>query len=76
MLLHYQFKNYSDFPNCNTDNNSLVMILQSAALMSVGLLYEGSAHPQTMQILLVYCFSSLLVDWLNVPFIVLFCLCG
>lgn len=27
-------------------------ILQSAALMSVGLLYEGSAHPQTMQILL------------------------
>ncbi|KAK1572161.1 hypothetical protein Q3G72_028403 [Acer saccharum] len=27
-------------------------IFQSAALMSVGLLYEGSAHPQTMQILL------------------------
>ncbi|KAG6735069.1 hypothetical protein I3842_01G302100 [Carya illinoinensis] len=27
-------------------------LLQSAALMSVGLLYEGSAHPQTMQILL------------------------
>ncbi|KAJ0045529.1 hypothetical protein Pint_06537 [Pistacia integerrima] len=30
----------------------LPTILQSAALMSVGLLYEGSAHPQTMQILL------------------------
>ncbi|KAB1217628.1 Anaphase-promoting complex subunit 1 [Morella rubra] len=27
-------------------------LLQSAALMSVGLLYEGSAHPPTMQILL------------------------
>ena len=27
--------------------------IQSAALLSVGLLYEGSAHPQTMQILLV-----------------------
>lgn len=30
----------------------LPTLLQSAALMSLGLLYEGSAHPQTMQILL------------------------
>ncbi|CAH9139623.1 unnamed protein product [Cuscuta epithymum] len=29
----------------------LTTLLQSAALMSLGLLYEGSAHPQTMQIL-------------------------
>ncbi|KAM1253481.1 hypothetical protein ACFX2J_041359 [Malus domestica] len=31
----------------------LPTLLQSAGLMSVGLLYEGSAHPQTMQILLL-----------------------
>lgn len=30
----------------------LQTLVQSAGLMSVGLLYEGSAHPQTMQILL------------------------
>ncbi|KAI8540111.1 hypothetical protein RHMOL_Rhmol09G0236700 [Rhododendron molle] len=33
-------------------SNDLSIIFQSAALMSVGLLYEGSAHPQTMHILL------------------------
>ncbi|GFY92798.1 E3 ubiquitin ligase [Actinidia rufa] len=32
--------------------NRLSLVFQSAALMSVGLLYEGLAHPQTMQILL------------------------
>lgn len=40
----------------NIDFLTLCIILfvnQSAALMSIGLLYEGSAHPQTMQILLV-----------------------
>ncbi|CAN1174838.1 Anaphase-promoting complex subunit 1 [Linum perenne] len=31
----------------------LPSLLQSAALVSVGMLYEGSVHPQTMQILLV-----------------------
>nr|XP_043632201.1 anaphase-promoting complex subunit 1 [Erigeron canadensis] len=30
----------------------LPTVMQSAALVSVGLLYEGSAHPQTMQVLL------------------------
>lgn len=40
--------------------HSFLLMVQSAALMSVGLLYEGSAHPQTMQILLVCNFLSLL----------------
>lgn len=37
------------------------LFFQSAALLSVGILYEGSAHPQTMQILLVL---SLNLGWL------------
>jgi len=33
-----------------------MIFFQSAALMSLGILYESSAHPQTMQVLLVSIF--------------------
>ncbi|KAL0003395.1 hypothetical protein SO802_017176 [Lithocarpus litseifolius] len=47
LYLHIPSRHPSSFPELE-----LPTLLQSAALMSVGLLYEGSAHPQTMQILL------------------------
>ncbi|XP_048325794.2 anaphase-promoting complex subunit 1 isoform X1 [Ziziphus jujuba] len=47
LYVHIPSRHPSAFPELE-----LPTLLQSAALMSVGLLYEGSAHPQTMQILL------------------------
>ncbi|EXB88404.1 Anaphase-promoting complex subunit 1 [Morus notabilis] len=47
LFVHIPARHPSSFPELE-----LPTLLQSAALMSVGLLYEGSAHPQTMQILL------------------------
>ncbi|XP_075671418.1 anaphase-promoting complex subunit 1 isoform X2 [Castanea sativa] len=47
LYLHIPSRHPSSFPELE-----LPTLLQSAALMSVGILYEGSAHPQTMQILL------------------------
>ncbi|XAR71918.1 hypothetical protein NMG60_11018372 [Bertholletia excelsa] len=47
LYVHIPARHPSSFPELE-----LPTLLQSAALMSVGLLYEGSAHPQTMQILL------------------------
>ncbi|KAF3433403.1 hypothetical protein FNV43_RR24505 [Rhamnella rubrinervis] len=47
LYVHIPSRHPSSFPELE-----LPTLLQSAALMSVGLLYEGSAHPQTMQILL------------------------
>jgi len=43
-------------PNDIFHAESLFYFFQSAALMSLGILYEGSAHPQTMQVLLVNIF--------------------
>lgn len=42
-----------------------VIFFQSAALMSLGILYEGSAHPQTMQVLLVTIFLIFIVCSFN-----------
>ncbi|XP_073113376.1 anaphase-promoting complex subunit 1 isoform X2 [Elaeis guineensis] len=47
LYLHIPSRYPSSFPEVE-----LPTILQSAALMSIGLLYEGSAHPLTMKILL------------------------
>ncbi|CAK9173534.1 unnamed protein product [Ilex paraguariensis] len=47
LYVHIPARYPSSFPELE-----LPSLLQSAALMSVGLLYEGSAHPQTMQILM------------------------
>ncbi|KDP44743.1 hypothetical protein JCGZ_01243 [Jatropha curcas] len=47
LYVHIPARHSSSFPELE-----LPTILQSAALVSVGLLYEGSVHPQTMQILL------------------------
>ncbi|XP_023752890.1 anaphase-promoting complex subunit 1 [Lactuca sativa] len=47
LYVHIPARHSSSFPELE-----LPTLLQSAALVSVGLLYEGSAHPQTMQILL------------------------
>ncbi|XP_059654080.1 anaphase-promoting complex subunit 1 isoform X2 [Cornus florida] len=47
LYVHIPARHPSSFPELE-----LPTLLQTAALMSVGLLYEGSAHPQTMQILL------------------------
>ncbi|XP_047316183.1 anaphase-promoting complex subunit 1 [Impatiens glandulifera] len=45
--VHVPARHPSSFPDLE-----LSSLLQPAALMSIGLLYEGSMHPQTMQILL------------------------
>ncbi|KAJ4980944.1 hypothetical protein NE237_031781 [Protea cynaroides] len=47
LYFHVPARHPSSFPELE-----LPTLLQSAALMAVGLLYEGSAHPQTMQTLL------------------------
>lgn len=47
LYLHIPSRYPPSFPDLE-----LATVLQSAALMAVGLLYEGSAHPQTMKILL------------------------
>ncbi|XP_030534487.1 anaphase-promoting complex subunit 1 isoform X4 [Rhodamnia argentea] len=47
LYVHIPARHPSSFPELE-----LPTLVQSAALMSVGLLFEGSAHPQTMQILL------------------------
>ncbi|XP_038980234.1 anaphase-promoting complex subunit 1 isoform X2 [Phoenix dactylifera] len=47
LYLHIPARYPSSFPELELPTN-----LQSAALMSIGLLYEGSAHPLTMKILL------------------------
>ncbi|XP_016575540.1 anaphase-promoting complex subunit 1 isoform X1 [Capsicum annuum] len=47
LYVHIPSRHPSSFPELE-----LPTLLQSAALLSVGILYEGSAHPQTMQILL------------------------
>eukprot|EP00257_Ricinus_communis_P020956 XP_015580327.1 anaphase-promoting complex subunit 1 [Ricinus communis] len=47
LYVHIPARHSSSFPELE-----LPTLLQSAALVSVGLLYEGSVHPQTMQILL------------------------
>ncbi|KAM6598818.1 anaphase-promoting complex subunit 1 [Cannabis sativa] len=47
LYVHIPAKHPSSFPELE-----LPTLLQSAALMSVGLLHEGSAHPQSMQFLL------------------------
>ncbi|XP_072985105.1 anaphase-promoting complex subunit 1 isoform X1 [Typha latifolia] len=47
LYLHIPSRHPSSFPELE-----LPTLLQSAALMSIGLLYEGSGHPLTMKILL------------------------
>ncbi|KAJ9175912.1 hypothetical protein P3X46_014412 [Hevea brasiliensis] len=47
LYVHIPARHSSSFPELE-----LPTLLQSAALVSLGLLYEGSVHPQTMQILL------------------------
>ncbi|CAA6654742.1 unnamed protein product [Spirodela intermedia] len=47
LYLHIPSRHPSSFPELE-----LPTLLQSAALLAVGLLYEGSAHPLTMKILL------------------------
>lgn len=47
LYVHIPARSPSSFPELE-----LPTLLQSAALLSVGLLYEGSAHPQAMQVLL------------------------
>ncbi|KAK8334553.1 hypothetical protein V6Z11_A10G285900 [Gossypium hirsutum] len=47
LYVHIPYRHPSSFPELE-----LPTLLQTAALMSVGLLFEGSAHPQTMQTLL------------------------
>ncbi|CAI9091739.1 OLC1v1026843C1 [Oldenlandia corymbosa var. corymbosa] len=47
LYVHIPARQPSSFPEIE-----LPTLLQSAALLSIGLLYEGSAQPQTMQILL------------------------
>ncbi|XP_042491370.1 anaphase-promoting complex subunit 1 isoform X2 [Macadamia integrifolia] len=47
LYFHVPARHPSSFPDLEFPT-----LLQSAALMAVGLLYEGSAHPQTMQTLL------------------------
>ncbi|RVW42311.1 Anaphase-promoting complex subunit 1 [Vitis vinifera] len=50
---HVETKLFGVSPDLDFDLSlSLCLIFQSAALMSLGILFEGSAHPQTMQILL------------------------
>ncbi|PPD81551.1 hypothetical protein GOBAR_DD21537 [Gossypium barbadense] len=46
LYVHIPYRHPSSFPELE-----LPTLLQTAALMSVGLLFEGSAHPQTMQTL-------------------------
>lgn len=57
LYVHIPARHSSSFPELE-----LPTLVQSAALVSVGLLYEGSVHPQTMQILLVEG-KILLVSW-------------
>ncbi|KAK9168101.1 hypothetical protein Syun_000241 [Stephania yunnanensis] len=47
LYFHIPSRHPSSFPEMEFPT-----VLQSAALMATGILYEGSAHPQTMQILL------------------------
>ncbi|XP_026414673.1 anaphase-promoting complex subunit 1-like [Papaver somniferum] len=47
LYFHIPSRHPSTFPELE-----LPTLLQSAALMAIGILYEGSAHPQTLQILL------------------------
>ncbi|CAA2984556.1 anaphase-promoting complex subunit 1 [Olea europaea subsp. europaea] len=47
LYVHLPARHPSSFPELE-----LPTLIQSAALLSIGLLYEGSAHPQTMQVLL------------------------
>ncbi|OVA02727.1 Anaphase-promoting complex subunit 1 [Macleaya cordata] len=47
LYIHIPSRHPSTFPELE-----LPTLLQSAALMAIGILYEGSAHPQTLQILL------------------------
>nr|XP_029143708.1 anaphase-promoting complex subunit 1 isoform X4 [Arachis hypogaea] len=47
LYIHIPGRHPSSYPELE-----LPTLLQSAALMSLGILYEGSAHPQTMQALL------------------------
>ncbi|KAF6170410.1 hypothetical protein GIB67_014340 [Kingdonia uniflora] len=47
LYFHIPSRHPSSFPELE-----LPTLLQSAALMAIGILYEGSAHPETMQILL------------------------
>ncbi|KAK9124538.1 hypothetical protein Sjap_014140 [Stephania japonica] len=47
LYFHLPSRHPSSFPEMEFPT-----VLQSAALMATGILYEGSAHPQTMQILL------------------------
>ncbi|XP_027331009.1 anaphase-promoting complex subunit 1 isoform X2 [Abrus precatorius] len=47
LYVHIPVRHPSSYPELEVPT-----LLQSAALMSVGILYEGSAHPQTMQVLL------------------------
>ncbi|KAK7320591.1 hypothetical protein VNO77_30211 [Canavalia gladiata] len=47
LYVHIPVRHPSSYPELEVPT-----LFQSAALMSVGILYEGSAHPQTMQVLL------------------------
>ncbi|KAG4953284.1 hypothetical protein AAZX31_14G056200 [Glycine max] len=47
LYFHIPVRHPSSYPELEVPT-----LLQSAALMSLGILYEGSAHPQTMQVLL------------------------
>lgn len=47
LYVHIPVRHPSSYPELEVPT-----LLQSAALMSVGILYEGSAHPQTMHVLL------------------------
>ncbi|TKY56880.1 Anaphase-promoting complex subunit 1 [Spatholobus suberectus] len=47
LYVHIPVRHPSSYPELEVPT-----LLQSAALMSVGILYESSAHPQTMQVLL------------------------
>ncbi|OIW16199.1 hypothetical protein TanjilG_18914 [Lupinus angustifolius] len=47
LYIHIPGRHPSSFPEIEVPT-----LVQSAALMSVGILYEGSAHPQTMHVLL------------------------
>nr|KYP73070.1 Anaphase-promoting complex subunit 1 [Cajanus cajan] len=47
LYVHIPVRHPSSYPELEVPT-----LLQSAALMSLGILYEGSAHPQTIQVLL------------------------
>ncbi|KAF5193734.1 Anaphase-promoting complex subunit [Thalictrum thalictroides] len=49
LYFHVPSHHPSSFPELE-----LPTLLQSAALVAIGILYEGSTHPQTMQLLLVF----------------------